>query len=261
VDTNRRFVEVILALFFLFVGASALGIESPLFILLAIVGIYLLFRQFDASRQGSRMVEERDYTGEEFEEQPARERIYRHALEAVKEAGLDPDQVRVLVTDIGVMAFKNDEDPVVYRTRDVPDDVDYIQPFVQLRLPTKAVGRIRFEIVDSYGQRLFVHEDNKQLEQGRNLVVPASRLPIHDALAIHNDWELRISADGVPLATHLFNWEETTTRIVRRHLSEDGEISSELRSTLAENRLEKMSLDDLLGYQDDESDSQQRSRR
>jgi hypothetical protein len=262
-ENNRRFTEILLGLFFLFIGASAVGIESPLFILLAIAGVYLLFRQFNNSRraQGRNTGYEQDYLNEDFDVEPARERIYRHALEAVKEAGLDPDQVRVLVTDIGMMAYKSDEDPVVYRTRDVPDDVDYVQPFVQLRLPTKAVGRIRFEIVDSDGQILFVREDNHQLDRGRNLVTPAARLPIHDAQAMHGNWELRVSADGVALATHVFNWEETTTRVVRRHLSEDGEISSELRATLAENRLEKLSLDDLLGYQDDENDSQQKSRR
>lgn len=257
--TNRRFNEILLGLFLLFIGASAVGVESPLFIFLAIAGLYLLVRQFETTRhRASREDYLPDEMLEEEDEQPARERIYRHALEAVKEAGLDPDQVRVLVTDIGVMAFKSDQDPVVYRTRAVPDDVDYIQPFVQLRLPTKAVGRIRFEIIDSDGQTLFVRDESHQLERGRNLLSPAARLPIHDAQAMHNAWELRVSADGVLLASHPFDWEETTTRVVRRHLSEDGEISSELRATLAENRLEKISLDDLLADQEEDASRQQR---
>lgn len=259
-QTNRRTSEIVIALLFLFIGAAALGIETPLLILLAVIGFYIFIRQLDASRHN------RDDSRDDFdfepdiEEQPQRERIYRHALEAIKRAGLDPDQVRVLVTDIGVMAYKGDDDPVVYRSRSVPDDVDYIQPFVQLRLPTKAVGRIRFEIIDSDGQVLFTREENHQLDRGRNLVTPSRRLPIHDAQAMYEGWELRISADGMLLATHQFAWEETTTRVVRRHLGEDGEISSELRATLAENRLEKMSLDDLLGYQDDENDMQQSQR-
>jgi hypothetical protein len=165
----------------------------------------------------------------------------------------------VLATDIGVMAFKSDQDPVVYRTRDVPDDIDYLQPYVQLRLPTKAVGRIRFEILDAQGDRVFVHEEYHQLERGRNLITPAARMPIHDALSMDGPWELRVSADGTLLAVHEFGWDESATKVVRRHLSEDGEINSELRAALAENRLQDMSLDELLAFQDaEESQAEQR---
>ena len=75
-------------------------------------------------------------------------------------------------------------------------------------------------------------------------------------------WELRVSADGTPLAVHQFGWEETATRVVRRHLTEDGEIeiSNELRTAIAENRLQDMSLDELLDFQDEEEDRSQQQR-
>jgi len=267
-QNNRRFTEIIVGLFLLMMGASGLFEGgNPFVILLAVAGIYMLIRQFESSRETRSSAESprsRSYNipvAEEFDAQTGKERIYRHALEAVKEAGLDPDQVKVLVTDIGFMAFKDDEEPVVYRSRPVRDDVDSIQPFVQLRVPTKAVGRIRFEIVDSDGQVLFVREENHQLERGRNLITPAARLPIHDSQAMHDSWELRISADGLPLATHFFDWEETSLRAVRRHLTEDGEITGELRAALAANRLEKVSLDDLLADQVEDVENERQERR
>lgn len=265
-QNNRRFTEIIIGLFLLMLGASGLFEGgSPIVVLLAIVGLYMLYRQFEASRETRVSAAPRGYYGEinddDFDARTGKERIYRHALQSVKEAGLDPDQVKVLVTDIGFMAFKGDQDPVVHRSRPVPDDVESIQPFVQLRVPTKAVGRIRFEIVDSDGQVLFVREENHQLERGRNLITPAARLPIHEAQAMHDSWELRVSADGVLLASHFFDWEETSARAVRRHLTEDGEITGELKAALAANRLEKVSLDDLLADQDDDSENQQQQGR
>lgn len=149
---------------------------------------------------------------------------------------------------------------MVHRTRPVLDDVDYIQPFVQLRLPTKAVGKIRFEIVDTDGQILFIHEDYHELERGRNLLTPTARLPVHDAQAMHGPWQLRVTADGLPLATHTFEWQESESKTIRRHLTDDGEISSGLRVAMAENRLQKMSLDELLSYQDDSAEQKQQGR-
>ncbi len=253
-----------LGLFLLFLGASALIEGGSVFMtFLVLAGIFMLVRQFESGRRNTgAMTSSRRRDREAVQSLPpedresAQRRIYRNALEAVEAAGHDPETVRVLTTDIGVMAFKGDLDPVVYRTRDVPDDVDYIQPYVQLRLPTKAVGRIRFEILDADGQSLFIHEEHHQFERGRNLITPAARLPVHDAQPMDAEWELRVSADGMLLAVHHFGWQETTTKVVRRHLSEDGEISNELRAAMAESRLGDMSLDELLDLQDDEETSQ-----
>ena len=260
---NRRFSEIMLGLFLLFLGASAL-VEggSVVMTFLVLAGIFMLVRQFETGRQatsrGSRTRERYIPQREQSSEQhPERKRIYHHALAAVEAAGHDPENVKVLATDIGMMAFKDDQDPVVYRSRDVLDDVDYIQPYVQLRLATPASGLIRFEIIDSQGESVFVHEERHQLKRDRNLITPAARFPVHDAHLLQGTWELRVSADGVPLAIHEFSWEESTSKVVRRHLSEDGEISNELRTAIAENRLQKLSLDELLEFQDDESAAQQ----
>ncbi|HLV34325.1 MAG TPA: hypothetical protein VKY59_04385 [Spirillospora sp.] len=266
---NRRFSEIMLGLFLLFLGISALFEGGGVFMaVLVLAGLFMLVRQFENGRMlessTPRRIRQETYEVPVDDHESAQRRIYRSALEAVEAAGHDPETVRVLTTDIGFMAFKGDQDPVVYRTRDIPDDVDYIQPYVQIRLPTRAVGRIRFEILDGEGESLFIHEEHHQLERGRNLITPAARLPVHDAQFMDSDWELRVSADGMLLAVHYFGWQETTTKVVRRHLSEDGEItelSSELRAALAENRLQQISLDDLLAYQEEEEESQASQRR
>ena len=187
------------------------------------------------------------------EERPASaEQVFDHALEAVQRAGHDPDKLKVLPVDVGVITYHGNQDPMIHRTWAVEDDCDYIQPFVQLRVPRQASGRIRFELLDNTGQVVFVHEDKYQLERGRNLITPSARLPIHAEQEIDGSWQLHIMADNVMLAQHAFDWEETANPKFSRHIGEDGEISSQLRAVLAESRLEEMSLDDLLAHQEED---------
>ncbi|MCU0514833.1 MAG: hypothetical protein MUE40_19940 [Anaerolineae bacterium] len=272
-SSNRN--TIILAFILLALGAVAL-FENAVLLVFILLGLLFLVRQFDNNQlnqtyatgyEGSAADDEYD-DWEEAESRPLppqqstqREPVYRHALEAVTRAGLDPDTVQVLAVDIGVMAFKDSEQPAVFRTWSVPDDVDYLQPFVQLRLPGKARGRVRFELLDAGGNAVFVHEDVHNLERGRNFVTPAARLPIHDSREMDGKWQLRVSADGVLLATHRFEFAEATGAEIQRHIGEDGEINTELRAVMAESRLPRMSLDDLLSYQDEEESGSSRQQR
>jgi hypothetical protein len=265
---DRRFTEIMLGLLLLIAGLALFANDPVLPLILGIVGFYLLARQFDRRSSTARRSAGGFIFGDEADEaplppKPNTDQVYEHALDAVRHAGLDPAEVSVLPTDIGLMVFSADQDPTIFRTRPILDDVDYIQPFVELRLPSRARGRIRFEILDTDGQVLFIHEENHEFERGRNLISPAARLPIHDAQAMHGDWQLRVSADGVLIAEHSFGWQESTSRVMRRHLKEDGELSNEVRAMIAENRLQRMSLDELLSDQDTEEEeppSQQASR-
>jgi hypothetical protein len=254
---NRRMVEIGLGILLIVVGLASFGGDFMAAFVFGGLGLYLLYRQFDKTRSNIEY-RRRDEPIQEIEAQPRADQVYAHALEAVRDAGLDPTTTHVLPIDIGVMAFSADQDPTIYRTKPVLDDVDYIQPFVQLRLPTRADGRIRFEFVDSDGQVLFIHEEYHHLQRGRNLVTPSARLPIHDAHNMNGDWQLRVSADSVLLAVHHFGWQESTTKAIRRHLREDGELSNEVRAMLAESRLQNMSLDELLAEQQVEENSQRR---
>ena len=264
----QRKWQVLGGIFLLLFGLSALPGEAAIGLILMALGGWLLWKQLNSNVDVSAVFNQRADDDSNYDpeddyalRQTGTEKVYAHALRSVEQAGLNPDTAQVLPVDLGVMVFQGDNDPVVYRTQPIPDDADYIQPFVQLRLPTRAVGRIKFEIIDSDGQVIFIHEDVNNLERGRNLVTPSARLPIHDAHAMLGNWQIRISADGMPLAVHKFMWQETNTRAIRRHITADGELSNELRASLAENRLGKMSLDELLSFQDGDQEPQRQQRR
>lgn len=273
-DSNNNRNTLLLAFILLMIGGVALLEESALIVMI-LLGLLFLVRQFDTQnlQQASAYdYEDIDYEygddESDFEDQinrlsrPAQsEPVYRHALEAVSRAGHDPDSAQVLAVDIGVMAFKAESDePVVFRTWSLPDDVDYVQPFVQLRIPQKASGRVRFEIVDGEGQAIFVHVDDYNLNRGRNFITPAARLPVHEELSMAGRWRLRVSADDMLIADHRFQFSEATNDNIRRHIGEDGEITTEMRAVMAESRLPKMSLDDLLAYQEQEQEDEQQQR-
>jgi hypothetical protein len=185
------------------------------------------------------------------------EQVHKHALDAVRRVGLNPDKVQVLPVDLGFLTFRGDANPIIHRTVSLADDSDYIQPFVQLRLPVKAQGRIKFEIFDEHKQKVYAHEEKYQLERGRNLIIPATRLPVHDEQSMDGTWSLRISADGTTLAEHRFDWAETESDEFRRYLSDDGEISNEIRAMVVDTRLQNLSLDDLMAHQEDENQQMQ----
>ncbi len=258
---NRRFGQIMLGIVLVIIGLAALSGEPGLAWLLGLGGLYLLFRQFERSQQNIRrgqLDESRRASAQRephmITDAPSGMQIYAHALEAVRRAGLEPGETPVLPVDLGVMAFSGSASPSLHRTRPVLDNVDYIQPFVQLKLSQRAAGKIRFEIIDSDGQSIFIHEDYHDLQPGMNLLSPPSRLPIHDAQAMHGSWTLRISADDITLAEHRFFWAESTERIIRRHVQVDGELSNEMKQMLEDNRLGRLSLDDLLAEQEAESE-------
>lgn len=266
-----------LAFILLALGAVALlGNSFP--VILVLLGLLFLVRQFDNDSSSGNVrsesydygyeyeqqleEEEEDYEYEIFHQQPAsaEQRVYRHALESVTRAGLDPDEVQVLAVDIGLLTTKEEGEPQIYRTWSLPDDIDYIQPFVQLRVPTEANGDIRFEIIDAVGDAVYIHEDSFKLTRGRNFLTPNTRMPLHDQMELDGKWSLRVIADGVTIADHRFEYSEATGANIRRHIGEDGEINTEMRAVMAENRVPKMSLDDLLAYQGEDEEEESRAR-
>ncbi len=262
-----------LAFILLALGTVALlGNSFP--VILVLLGLLFLVRQFDNDQANSsagsqaydavyeyEIQREDDYDDFEiFNRQPAsaEQRVYRHALESVTRAGLDPDEVQVLAVDIGLLTTKDGDEPQIYRTWALPDDIDYIQPFVQLRVPMEANGNIRFEIIDAVGDAVYIHEDTFKLTRGRNFLTPNTRMPLHDQMELDGKWGLRIIADGVTIADHRFEYSEAAGNSIRRHIGEDGEINTEMRAVMAENRQPKMSLDDLLAYQGDDGEEERR---
>lgn len=266
-DENRN--TWFLAFILLALGMVALiGIGFP--VILMLFGLLFLVRQFDTDATGHQQTRRGDtndwseYGGidedfEIFNQQPTTREssVYRHALDSVTRAGLDPDTVAVLTVDIGLLTTKGDASPQIYRTWSLPDDIDYVQPFVQLRVPKDAEGNIRFEIVDALGHIIYVHEDQFNLKRGRNFLTPSTRMPIHDQMNLTGKWGLRIIADDITIAEHVFEYAESNSANIRRHIGEDGEINAEMRSLMTENINGNMSLDELLAHQDEEDEEQQ----
>lgn len=257
-DLSPREIVLAAVLGFMLLAGLTQG-EPAIILLLAMLGaLYYYNRQ---QRDSARPVRRAARRAPPVPPQPQPRRqsqIYNHALESVQRAGLNPDTMPVLPVDIGVLAFFGADEPIIHRIQPVEDDVDYIQPFVQLRVPVAAKGKIRFEILDDVGARRFVHEDQHDLKRGRNLIIPAARLPIHDEQETLGGWRLRVIADNMLLADHRFTWVETSSDDIRSHVQADGEISNEMRALLAENRLQSMSLDELLADQEDNQNSRPR---
>ncbi|MFN8379722.1 MAG: hypothetical protein U0452_13735 [Anaerolineae bacterium] len=175
---------------------------------------------------------------------------YAHAVDAARAAGLELSRTAVIPVDVGVIAFLPGGERAIHRTTPIEPTAETIQPFVQLNMPTRAVGRIRYEIVDSDGQTLFIHEENQSLQRGVNLLTPPARLRTHEGMVRFGDWRLLVHADGVPILDHGFGWAEDSRARLRRHLHEDGELTPEARNLLEdETSGPGMSLDDLLGEQ------------
>lgn len=179
-----------------------------------------------------------------------------HALDAAILAGVNPQKASVLPIDIGVVAYRNDE-TTVHRTWRVDTRADALQPFVNLHVRQAARGRLRFEIRDDDGQMVFFYERDYSLSSGENLIMPPARMPIDQSEMQSGTWTLRVLGDNLPLAEHHFEWQ-TGEKAKLETIGADGEISDEMRAMLARTRLERMSLDELLGDEGDESATQHR---
>lgn len=256
--------KVVLGLVSVMMGVALLSSAAgEVLLILFITGLAFYMRERDKAQQARQRQSGRLPDRELFDEHPVRpgrsaysEHIHQHAMKAARAAGNNPDDLAVLPTDIGLIGFVQDREPALFRSSDVPDDVDYVQPFVELRVPVDARGKVRFEIINAQGDSFFVHEDYHDLRRGRNLISPSARMPVHDELETGDSWALRVLADGVLLAHHRFVWEPAPEGL-NRHIREDGEMSSELRAIVAESRLQPMSLDDLLAWQDEDEQAQQ----
>lgn len=261
---------------FILAVLTFLALQEPGFLgILFLVGLLLFSRNLlggntnqqrqQSRRQGryrvevpasTRRREARPIREENFEEpvHVQEHSIYPHALTAVQAAGKDPDDLAVLPVDLGFLVFK-DENRMIYKEAAIPDDIDYIQPYVELRIPKAANGKISFRIYNASNELIYAYSDQFTLERGRNLVTPSTRLPIHDQHDFSRFWRFEVAVGKTTIASHTFDWydnEDHDDPLV----SADGELSSEIRAMLEESRLQQMSLDELLSYQ--ESEEQQR---
>lgn len=77
-----------------------------------------------------------------------------HALKAARLAGINPETARVLPIDIGMVGLRAKK-ATLYRVWHIDDDVDTVQPFINLRVKQFAHGTLRFEIYDDADELCF----------------------------------------------------------------------------------------------------------
>jgi hypothetical protein len=184
--------------------------------------------------------------------------ISQHTREAIRAASRIVDLSQPLVTDVGLLVYRGAEKPMIYRTLDVPDDTETIQPFVQLHVPLplleSGVGRVCFEILENSKDVVFSYEQVYTLRDGLNLLTPPARLPVRNSDKSYV-WEMRVSLGDTLLAVHDFGWTDANAQEDMMALGTDGEISEEMRTILEEQDGvgQPLSLDDLLAESADEA--------
>lgn len=186
----------------------------------------------------------------------AQDEAYEHAIRAAQRADFDLMPQGVQPLDIGVLAYREGEDqPVIIREGQIPDDTVFLQPFMELRVPSDMEGSLNFELLDHSGNLVYKRRVPHDFSRGRNLIVPPTRMRVADDQALMDGWHLRVWSGDVMIADHTLNWTDADTydrKPVAAHIGEDGELSVELRQALDNLTEESVSLDDLLGQQDDD---------
>ncbi|GAB4572817.1 MAG: hypothetical protein Kow0077_13350 [Anaerolineae bacterium] len=268
-----------LGLMLIWFGINALGFDSPLGMLLLIGGLItlgVLMSQAQISqltsyspfvdttdRRRSTPLTDIDFSlrsaddtsvrgGTSRAQRPAgrQGRMHRVAAKAIRKAGQNPADMIVAPVDIGILVYEDREStPTLYRETRLPDEAEYIRPFMLLRSPRRAHGTLRFELYDGDGECRYVDETKWTLKAGETFVYPDTWLPMRTIEDVGGEWTLRIYAADILLAVHEFMWPNYGGGEFRQLLTGDGELSDDLAQELSRERLERLSLDDLLDDQ------------
>lgn len=164
--------------------------------------------------------------------------------------------------DIGLIVDEQRPDGMALRRgRFVSLDDDGLRPFAIIDVPDalgSGLALVRFELRDGAGRRHYVHEAERWLQPGENVLVPDYRLPVRKRAADleSGGWLAQVTIDGGVLGIYHFNLSESLAEM-RRHLGPDGEL---LRDRVWRSRDDDeslpLSLEELLKAQS----RQQRSR-
>ncbi len=172
------------------------------------------------------------------------------AQQAMRRAGYEGGAAYVRVVDVGLLAYRELDEPRLVRYNDVWTDTQYIRPFVGVSVPHAARGTIRMEIRDNDDRLRYVDETRYDLDAGSNTLLPGTWLPLRDQSAVTGYWTLHVRVGDTLLAVHRFGWQVAGDQL-RHYIEADGEISPELQQALNEQSSQAISLAQLLSGQDD----------
>ncbi|MBN1966563.1 MAG: hypothetical protein JW910_18065 [Anaerolineae bacterium] len=181
---------------------------------------------------------------------PARPRLHRTAVRAMQRAGHDPVESPVRLADVGLLVYDGSDAPYVEREDRLPVEADYVRPFMVLRSPQAAQGKIRFELIDGDGVRRFIDETPWRFQAGETFVYPQTWLPLRNLEAFGGNWTLRVYAAGTLIGAHEFRWRDPGGGEFREYIDGDGEFTDQLYDEFKKVRLHRLSLEDLLAEQE-----------
>jgi hypothetical protein len=173
------------------------------------------------------------------------------ARQAMRRAGYAGGENYAEITDIGLLAYRQSDEPKLVRQSDVLLDTDFVRPFAEFWLPYRSRGMVRFELVDSEGRMRYADESEYDLERGKNVLLPGTWLPLRGKTIASGQWRLNVMAGGTLLAVHPFGWRNVGGGELKPYIGTDGEISPALQWALHAKAREAVSLDDLLSDQEE----------
>lgn len=138
--------------------------------------------------------------------------MFSHAAAAMIRADQDPDTMRMLVTDIGLLTVGEGQRPLAYRDDPLPTSVPALLPFVELETRVRSSGKLRFKVSDEQGTVRYQCEQSESLPSGRLQIQALTSFQITEGRTLDVPWSLKIYADDVLLADHQFTWHESVMR-------------------------------------------------
>ena len=173
------------------------------------------------------------------------------AQRAIQRAGYEGGGDYVEVTDIGLLAYRQSDEPKMIRYGDVLVDTHFLRPFIELWLPYRSRGTVRFELLDDAGRMRYVDEAEYDLEPGENVLLPSTWLPLRGKTIPPGEWRLQVMAGDTLLARHPFGWQQVGGGELQPYIASDGEISPALQHALRGRARQAVSLSDLLSDQEE----------
>jgi hypothetical protein len=173
------------------------------------------------------------------------------AQRAMQRAGYEGGGDYVEVTDIGLLAYRQSDEPKMIRYGDVLVDTHFLRPFIELWLPYRSRGTVRFELLDDAGRMRYVDEAEYDLEPGENVLLPSTWLPLRGKTIPPGEWRLQVMAGDTLLARHPFGWQQVGGGELQPYIASDGEISPALQRALRGHAQQAVSLSDLLSDQEE----------
>ncbi len=173
------------------------------------------------------------------------------AQQAMRRAGYEGGGNYVDVTDIGLLAYRHSDEPKMIRHGDVLVDTHFLRPFIELWLPYRSRGTVRFELLDNAGRMRYVDEAEYDLDTGENVLLPSTWLPLRGKTIPPGEWRLQVMAGNTLLARHPFGWQQVGGGELQPYIASDGEISPALQQALRDHARQAVSLSDLLSDQEE----------